>query len=286
MRQDDIRFVQLLHPGGEHRPDASGFKAWNADSHRRKFLEQPGRAIASVSSTEVFKGNLRFWAEWEPDSKLIKKFDSPLVDGPKYLFRPLLRPRPRGSEVQNTDPFVFGKPFYYCICQQVGALRRLERGSVILFGSCRKNEFILDTVFVVARWRIHTATNYRKLPVSSVYRKAALEPLYDSEGRCGGCPDSQSDGDEYRLYEGATFDDPCEGMFSFFPCIPAQRSLGFARPIIRARRLIISNLKQSRKISPPMEIEQVREAWKSVAAQVRRQRLQLGVYAELPRAEI
>jgi hypothetical protein len=39
-------FVQFIHPGGEHRPDAGDTKHWNVGDHRRKFLTRPGRDIA------------------------------------------------------------------------------------------------------------------------------------------------------------------------------------------------------------------------------------------------
>jgi hypothetical protein len=54
--------------------------------------------------------------------------------------------------MQNTDPFVFGDQFHYTGCLQhtkrgATQLRYLDRGSVILFGSCReKRDFVVDTV--------------------------------------------------------------------------------------------------------------------------------------------
>lgn len=59
----------------------------------------------------------------------------------------------------DTDPFVFhqGEGFKYTYCRQFTrkgftpvALRYLEKGSVILFGSTIGNEFVMDCCFVVA----------------------------------------------------------------------------------------------------------------------------------------
>ena len=48
----------------------------------------------------------------------------------------------------------------------------------------------------------------------------------------------------YRLYIGATPDDPVEGMFSYVPCRPADADRsGFARPAITLPGLINPNLR-------------------------------------------
>lgn len=285
MIHDELRVVQLLHPGGEHRPDANGFKEWNRQSqaHKRIFLEQSGRAIAGLDATREFQGDLHFWAEWEPESELVCQFGPTFTDGPRFLFRPFLRQRSNYSGLQNTDPFVFGDRFYYCICQQRGAMQRLERGSIILFGSNRLGRFVLDTVFVVAGWKQHSSADFRRLLVPSAYRQAALEPLYDT----GHCSDPQTtipSNESHRLYEGATLNDPVDEMFSFFPCLPAtESSNGFACPNVFLPDVINPTLMQGRKTTVFCDARAVRSVWHSVVQQVTRANLWLGFSAKLPR---
>ncbi|HUE71421.1 MAG TPA: hypothetical protein VMP01_11105 [Pirellulaceae bacterium] len=77
---------------------------------------------------------------------------------------------------------------------------------MVLFGSRRQGDFVLDTVFVVSRGWTYNRHNHRSLPVPALYHNAAIAPL-----------DIPMD---FRLYEGATAGDPVGGMFSFFPSPP------------------------------------------------------------------
>ena len=43
-------FVQFIHPGGEHRPDAGDMKHWNRGRHQRKFLKRAGRYMCEGSA--------------------------------------------------------------------------------------------------------------------------------------------------------------------------------------------------------------------------------------------
>ncbi len=226
-------FVQFIHPGGEHAPDQGNVRTWNQGPHRRKFLTCPG-----ITELDRREQELVFWGEWEPPSEVVEEIDRPLKNGPRYIYRPYwIRPHSfRG--LQNTDPFVFDG-FYYSICKQTRStgrtqLRYLEPGSVILFGSHLRGEFVLDTVFVVKGHVDHTNRNYCEVlhgKVPEHYPTVALAPFYASRPR-----DAQScaDATELRLYFGATVDDPVDGMFSYFPCQAYRpRSRGFARPRIR-----------------------------------------------------
>ena len=66
MLQDKVCFVQFLHPGGEHRPNADGLD-WNKlpHPHRRKFLLGQGRFVEEKG---VRSGSFAFWGEWEAQS--------------------------------------------------------------------------------------------------------------------------------------------------------------------------------------------------------------------------
>ena len=73
MKQDEIHFVQFLHPGGECRPGPDGKVEWNRPPkpHRRKFLQQRGRYVTGPDDPSPQDDDLHFWAEWEPQSELI-----------------------------------------------------------------------------------------------------------------------------------------------------------------------------------------------------------------------
>lgn len=278
---NEIHFIQFMHPGVEHRPDESGFKHWNRGPHRRKFLEQPGKFLSGLDSSEPHEGGLHFWAEWEPESELVMELPGQDAGYPRFLFRPVFSRRSRFTGLASTDPFVFGDTFYYCVCQQVGKMKRLAAGSVILFGSCKRDRFIVDTVFVVRDWYDYDAENWRDQPVPETYRDASLAPMFAGSSKCRS---ATANGDRARrLYRGASYEDgSSDSPFCFFPCLPSDDSLGFARPTIRIPNVITDNLKQGRKIGPPRTAEEVRELWRSVVTQVIDQGLCLGIYAEMP----
>src|SRR5207253_1444740 len=87
-------------------------------------------------------GRVAFWGEWEPPSRVTDLY--PTRNGlPRFAHEPFVEDRPTYRGLHNTDPFVFGPQFLYTNCQQYTnhgqtptQLRWLDRGSVILFGSC------------------------------------------------------------------------------------------------------------------------------------------------------
>src|SRR5262245_14107376 len=169
--QSKLCFVQFIHPGGEHRPDSGALKRWNRESHKRKFLRNPGRY---VTYGNIQEGHVAFWGEWEPESRVVKEIFHPIPKGPRYIYEPFYLVPASYRGLQNTDPFVFGERFYYTGCQQrtrngPTQLRYLSRGSVILFGSCLdKSKFVLDTLFVVDGWVDHNEKNYKDVLGSKV----------------------------------------------------------------------------------------------------------------------
>jgi hypothetical protein len=135
---------------------------------------------------------------------------------------------------------------------------------------------VLDTVFVVDHWTDHAVADYERLrdAVSDTYWRATLEPWYS-----GSVPGGQS----FRLYYGATFENPVNGMFSFFPASSSERHPnGFARPEIRLRGYVTPTLTQGKRLNRGVTSREVKAGWESVVRQVREQGLALGVHAELP----
>jgi hypothetical protein len=273
-------FVQFIHPGGEHSPDQGGLKFWNRDQHRRKFLRSGGRY---VDGGEVNEGEVVFWGEWEPESRVVARYADRVPDGPHFLYEPFFVEHHDGAWRQNTDPFVFGERFHYTGCLQhtrrgPTQLRFLAQGSLVLFGSCReKSRFVVDTVFVVGDFIDHAARDWSEVldgRVSSTYRKVTLEPWY------GGSP---PEGQSHRLYFGATPADRVGGMFSFFPCKAYEANgRGFARPEVHIPGLITPHLTQGKKIARDLSLTELGDLWEQVVRQVEEQGLSLGTYAELP----
>ena len=193
---------------------------------------------------------LVFWGGWEPPS-WVKRSSSSLAEGPRFLHDPFMSNDVVGGWKQNTDPFVFGEQFHYTGCLQhtksgPTQLRFLAQGSVILFGSClARRKFVLDTVFVVAKYVDHHRADFTGLAprnrVSATYFDATIIPWYSGE-----VPESQS----HRLYFGATFDQPFEGMFSFFPGAAVNdRSTGFVRPTIDIREVVTPTQVQGKRLN-------------------------------------
>jgi hypothetical protein len=280
MSGEKLCFVQFIHPGGEHGPDAPGIKSWNVGPHRRKFIRSTGIALDSVEQRR--RDELIFWGEWEPESA-VERVTSPVPEGPQFVHRPFYSDPPPAGWRQNTDPFVFGDQFHYTGCLQhtrhgPTQLRFLARGSVILFGSCiDRSKFVVDTVFVVDGWLRHTQADRGGVldEISDVYRAVTIEPWYSG---------SASDSNSYRLYFGATPDAPVDGMFSFFPAsTPRRHSNGFARPEI-CLDVITPNLTQGKRLNPQSNLSDVRRLWSAVVEQVEAAELLVGVHADLPSA--
>jgi len=280
---DQSYIVQFIHPGGEQRPDDGLVRQWNRGPHKRKFLKQKGKYVDG----KLEQGDIVFWGEWEPESRLVENIVDPLLHGPRFLYEPYYFVPQSYRGLENTDPFVFGETFYYIWCLQKGkpSLRNLPRGSVILFGSCEdKNAFVLDTVFVVDRWIDHNRTNYKTVLAGAVPREYEEVTIFSGyEAICGeekSCSSAATQG--WRLYFGATCDNLINGMHSFFPCqIYEPRSKGFARPRI-ALPQITGGLNRGIKLSRLASLDEMKTLWDIVVGQVRSHRLALGVYAEMP----
>ena len=281
---DNQRFVQFPHPGREHEPDPGGGKAWNTTktTHARKFMEFGGKWIEGDDSAR--SGSLRAWGEWEAESDLARKLSQPGQDSqyPHYLWHPYYIPKDSYKRLHNTDPFIFGERFLYSNCKQqaLSGLRQLGRGSVIAFGSGRKiageRKWALDTVFVVADSLTYSAPEARR-----VLEDAAPETFLTVTG--GPMVDNNEQG-SFRLYRGATADDPVDGMFSFFPATPATGDAGFPRPVIELPREHFNprSWQAQKGLRRNCTIEELRGIWKSLVSQVRGAGLLVGTHAVVP----
>ena len=117
-----------------------------------------------------------------------------------------------------------------------------------------------------------------------------LAPWYGETPGCkppksnGGCNTPESDR-SFRLYHGATFENPVDGMFSFFPCVTGvDIAQGFARPAINMPDAITPTMTQNYRLNPRQSIDEITPLWEEVVRQVTDQGLSLGIRADLPEA--
>ena len=274
--------VQFPHPGDEHGPDPGTDRMrWPAATrpHRRTFMLTRG-AWRDGPASPVRHGALTLWGEWEADSS-VRPAPSSVPGGPEWIHRPLFlgaAAAPADGVPQNTDPFVFGERFLYTFCRQRrdARLRRLARGSLILFGSRRDGSFVLDTAFVVAGSVDHTRDDNLRTAgsrTSEVFRATTLGPMYAWDHVEAG-----------RLYLGATARDPVEGMFSFAPCLPAPPVGGFARPRIALPGLVAPRVDDRARVAALGSAGAVSGVWRRVVRQVGEAGLALAVALDLPTA--
>jgi len=279
-------FIQLHHPGWEH--DRACAESWhsfsNDHAHQRKFLQFPGVWIEEGGQSH--SDELWAWGEWEAESEKVRELNR-LASGdrrlPSAVWRPRYVPRVDYDELHNTDPFIFGERFLYSNCaQRRGArgpgksLKQLDRGSVIVFGSCVSNEWVIDTVFVVADSHDYHAASMRD-------DVAGLVPQAFVDVTTGPLVRNEDPALDLTLYEGATPDARVGGMFSFFPAIRSGGDTGFERPRIDLPSKYFKQTKcQGYKQTCNLPVEELREIWDSLVQQVLDAGLLLGTHAELP----
>lgn len=275
-REDKLGVVQFIHPGKEQTAvRRDGWCEWNSATrsdaawpHRRKFLisradyEQAGRFVT---------GTVGLWGEWEGPSFARKVDRVPGRDEPEFFHVPAYYEPTAHDGLLDTDPFVFGSHFLYCGCQQHtshhkpgGAaetfLRRLSGGSLILFGSAIRREFVLDTAFVVGAFTDYANGDFAEIQqhVPPEYVHLSLWTQFKGNDTC----------DSFRLYRGATLAAPVHGMHSFVPCRPFGDRVSFARPRLALDGVITQNLTQGKKLTPAEHVDAVRQVWLEVKRQV------------------
>ena len=291
--------IQFPHPGSEHNKK-TGTK-WNTGKHKRKFLKENGCYLTALS-TKPIEDIVYFWGEWEAPStvKTIPDNKSPL---PRSIFEPYYTlPVPKNAA--NTDPFVFGNQFHYCICKQghYTSLRELEKGDMILFGSNLKGHFVLDTVFVIKDWCDYEIAELPrdKKQYNETFYYSSLEPIVNGNqvdakvitidsknGHCLPCNgDDKTDNNPvkdiktYRIYNALMFEDKeVNGIFSYVPCLPNPTGKkGFERPSI-SFNTVSQNLNQGIKI---IKGENINKAWHEITAEILNKGLSLLIKTDLP----
>lgn len=227
------------------------------------------------------QGAIWAWGEWEPESVVIRSLNRVAKQHPRFLWKPFWVRKQSYVGFHNTDPFIFDG-FYYTDCrQQAGeGLRQLDSGSIIVFGSVKNSDWVLDTVLVVREYIDHDYETYVDRLTGRVpdcFWDVTLAPTY--QGRHARLP--------RRLYIGATHSNQFEQMFSFFPCTPTGGDVGFARPPIKLSSDhftagLSRNARGYGSNSRSLATSELQRLWTSLTDQVLEQGLCLGIAAVSP----
>ncbi|WP_047446974.1 hypothetical protein [Alistipes sp. ZOR0009] len=195
---------------------------------------------------------------------------------------------------QNTDPFIFGENFNYFVCRQNSKksftkLTELKAGDVILFGSNKnKCDFILDTVFVVSDKPpiIYCPTNFEhtvKKEISDEYYNISFVSAFSKFLNIQRISQPNKG---FKLYFGATYDNPINGMFSFTPVMLHEKNSkrGFKRPKIKIEDHIKDRLNTNFFATALNDSEKTKKLWEETVKQVLTdgQKLLLGTKFAMP----
>ena len=141
---DEIAFVQFIHPGVECLPSRrskTDLIPWNHGSHKRKFLCQPGWY---VKKGQLVHDELTFWGEWEPQSR-ITRIDNPIEDKclPHVIHHPLLDLDEPWRVIARSGPYLISpRELYECVgdvpnvCFPCAALHDPETGRIAIYYGC------------------------------------------------------------------------------------------------------------------------------------------------------
>jgi len=281
--------IQLNHPGkqkrfkignGYIRIGSNIIREWNNDNvHYRKFIQNKGYYLDNLRDSSPKYEDLYFWGEWEGNS-----FFTPFAPtSPNFKIFPNGIHRPFHSTVirgnQNTDPYIFGKDFKYCICQQTGKMLNLQRNDLILFGTVYPslNKFYIDTIFVVKYFIPSTHVQDTKgVCYSQVYIEETLEQLNEYLR-----PPIRTN-NPHKIYHSKTWWDDKE-YFSFVPCKLSPGQNGFERLYI-----FLDNTKFQLSRNPRGKCYLInsplnsRQLWREVVELCQQQGFKLGIKFDEP----
>lgn len=227
--------VQLNHPGHQ-KPFKLGkgyrnigthiIREWNNDNvHFRKFIQNNGHFVNGLGYSQSIQTDLYFWGEWEGNSffEPFPKADNSML--PNGLHKPFHSTTIRG--IQNTDPYIYGKDFKYCVCKQTGQLCSLLLDDLILFGSTVPSlgKFYIDTAFVVKDFESSSSVQSTGgVSYSQVYKEETLDQLNEYLKPL-------TNTNNNKIYKSKTWWDDKE-YFSFVPCKETEDNYGFERLFI------------------------------------------------------
>lgn len=227
--------IQLNHPGHQ-KPFKLGhgyrligihtIREWsNEPVHFRKFIQNNGLYVNGLKDLQPSQADFYFWGEWEGNSYFNEFPNADYRILPNGLHKLFHSTKIRG--LQNTDPYIYGDNFKYCVCKQTGRLTKLILNDLILFGTVvpSLNKFYIDTVFIIKDH--NSSANVQATggaPYSQVYKEQTLEQLNEYLK-------VPTYANNNKVYQSKTWWDDKE-YFSFVPCKLDYNSVGFERLFI------------------------------------------------------
>jgi hypothetical protein len=278
--------IQLNHPG-KQKPYKLGngyryignklIREWNNDNgHYRKFIKSYGYYIDGLDDSNTRSSDLLFWGEWEGNSFFYPLSNNNQKIFPNGIHIPFHSTIIRG--IQNTDPYIFGDDFKYCICKQRGCLLNLGRDDLIIFGTTMPtlNKFYIDTVYVV---KDSVPSKYIQSTsgstYSQVYKEETLEQLHEYLK----APVRPSNN---RIYHSKTWWDDSE-YFSFVPCKDVSYNGGFERFYIDLNHTVIKFSLITQGVSYIKHSLSPKQFWIEIVKEAISQGFKLGIRFEEPK---
>lgn len=227
--------IQLNHPGHQ-KPFRLGkgykqiahniIREWSNDNvHFRKFIQNCGHYVDGLKDLNPKQAELYFWGEWEGNSyfnPFPRANHTVFPNGLHKLFHSTVN-----KGIQNTDPYIYGDNFKYCVCKQTGRLTNLILNDLILFGTVvpSLNKLYIDTVFIIKDH--NSSANVQAtggVTFSQVYKEETLEQLNEYLN-------VPTYANNNKVYQSKTWWDDKE-FFSFVPCKLDYNNVGFERLFI------------------------------------------------------
>ena len=278
--------IQLNHPGNQ-KPFKLGngyriignntIREWSNDiAHFRKFIQNNGYFLNGLNDLEPTKTELYFWGEWEGYSFFNPFARNDFRKLPNGLHKPFHSSVNKGG--QNTDPYIFGEEFKYCVCKQKGRLTSLVLDDLILFGTVLPsiNKFYIDTVFVVNNHDLSSHVQATSgIDYTQVYQEETLIQLPHYLHH----PTFMND---CRIYKGKTWWDDNQ-YFSFVPCKLSYNNIGFERLYIDLDNEIfqLSNYPSGKSFLEKCMLSS-KDLWKEIVKISKEQGFMLGIKFEEP----
>ena len=305
--KDTLCVVQFMHSGNEFlvskckltpspsaRTDGSLEVPWSREmNHFRRLVRHDGWYVDKSGNYK--NGDLAFWTEWEAvtiarpfgmDKDFFKAHFvhevqcPPTVSGAAHCGE--------GScDYLNTDPCVFGDTFKYSNYQSArGILRRMKPGSLVVFGSYKKDKqrnkevFCLDTVFVVGDVAVDYSTNsVNSIQTSGLYKDLTLRRLPPEKN--------------FTFYRGTTCRQKVNlknALFSFTPakicdgvCVPRERCvLDDIRGLNEHLSTAVFSKGRQGFHSEEANQDEIKAVWDDIVQQVTEQGFVLGVHFDWP----
>lgn len=249
---------------------------WNRSSvHHRKLFEIAGASMIDASHKLHTNVDINFIGEWECCSSFVKNSKKGIFD---KTHTPILSSHDAGINCINTDPYVFGKEFYWCLCKlSASKIKMIKNGDIVLFGSYTlKNrhvdKIVVDTVLVVEQILLEENI-IKRYSLSKCYQDVTVIHVHPY-------PNCLIIGKMYDPKKDYQSNVP----FSFVPC--KRKADGLMDKLILDRRIPVPELK-----GEPLRIGQngghlsignnIR-TWETIVEMVRGAGCDMGVYIPEP----